>query len=52
MSLIETMLSIFLIPSQCRTSGINAWKRISYTEKVSVGSRRKSKREMNRGGEE
>lgn len=35
MSLIETILSIFLIPSQCNTSGINAWKRISLTPAMS-----------------
>lgn len=35
MSLMETMLSIFLIPSQCNTSGINAWKRISFTPAMS-----------------
>lgn len=31
MSLIETILSTFLIPNQWRTSGMRAWKRISLT---------------------
>jgi hypothetical protein len=35
MSLIETMLSIFLMPSQCKTSGIKAWKRMSLTPAMS-----------------
>jgi hypothetical protein len=35
MSDMETMLSIFLIPSQCRMSGINAWKRMSLTPATS-----------------
>ena len=34
MSLMDTMLSIFLIPSQWRTSGINAWKRMSFTPAI------------------
>lgn len=29
----EIMLSIFLIPNQCSTSGIRAWKRISKNER-------------------
>ena len=35
MSLMETILSIFEIPSQCNTSGISAWKRISFTPAIS-----------------
>ena len=35
MSLIETMLWIFVMPSQCRTSGIKAWKRMSLTPAMS-----------------
>lgn len=35
MSLIDTMLSIFVMPSQWRTSGINAWNRISLTPAIS-----------------
>ena len=35
MSLIDTMLSIFLMPSQCRTSGMSAWKRMSFTPAMS-----------------
>lgn len=35
MSLIETILSIFLIPSQCKTSGMRAWKRMSLTPAMS-----------------
>ena len=35
MSLIEIMLSIFLMPNQCKTSGINAWKRMSFTPAMS-----------------
>lgn len=35
MSLMETMLSIFLIPSQWRTSGMSAWKRMSFTPAIS-----------------
>jgi hypothetical protein len=31
----ETILSIFDIPSQCSTSGINAWNRISLTPAIS-----------------
>ena len=34
-SLIDTMLSIFLIPSQCSTSGMSAWKRMSFTPAMS-----------------
>lgn len=29
--LMLSILSIFLIPSQCRISGIKAWKRMSFT---------------------
>ena len=35
MSLIEIMLSIFVIPSQCRMSGMSAWKRMSFTPAMS-----------------
>lgn len=35
MSLIETMLSIFLIPNQCKMSGMSAWKRMSLTPATS-----------------
>lgn len=35
MSLIETMLSIFLMPSQWRTSGMSAWNRMSFTPAMS-----------------
>lgn len=34
MSLIDIMLSIFLIPSQCRTSGMRAWNRESFTPAI------------------
>lgn len=32
--LMLSILSIFLIPSQCRMSGIKAWKRISFTPAI------------------
>lgn len=35
MSLIDTMLSIFLIPNQCNTSGMRAWNLISFTPAMS-----------------
>ena len=35
MSLIDTMLSIFLIPNQCKMSGMSAWKRMSFTPAMS-----------------
>ena len=33
-SLIDTILSTFFIPNQCRTSGINAWNLISLTPAI------------------
>ena len=33
-SLIETILSIFLIPNQCNTSGMRAWNRMSFTPAI------------------
>ena len=35
MSLMETMRSTLVIPSQCSTSGMSAWKRMSFTPAMS-----------------
>lgn len=34
MSLIDTMLSILVMPSQWRMSGMRAWKRMSFTPAI------------------
>lgn len=40
MSLMETMLSILRMPSQCKTSGMSAWNRMSLTPAMSSVARK------------